>query len=241
MILAIFCGKAAPTVRLLLIPGLLTVAAPAYAGDKEAEKLFGAMEKKIAEAKTIHVRYEMNVSLLGNKANGKGIAVIGENDKFHYTLNAVFGLEKINNKIIGTGNKIYEMGLNAQTTSADSPKALGNFLCAGLSRIGLFFATSELNTSDKDLTKAADQFKATNFKLGVKEKVGNADTQVVERTFLMKEDKVTVKHYINIQTGLPAKMELRMEQGKFIIEVMENYSEFTIDGKVDPKLFEAPK
>ena len=87
----------------------------------------------------------------------------------------------------------------------------------------------------------AKELPVRDFKLGPKEKIGGRDAQVVEYTidFLLGPARIAVA--IDVQSHLPLKsVFVVVVSGKEFIRLVETIS-VTIDGKIDPKLFEIPK
>src|SRR5215831_4062263 len=70
--------------RFLMTLTLLgVVARPAAAEGNEAEKLFHAMEQKVRKARTLRLRYDLNITdAAGKKGTVKGTLVLGEGDRF---------------------------------------------------------------------------------------------------------------------------------------------------------------
>jgi outer membrane lipoprotein-sorting protein len=218
------------------------VAVPAYAGENDAEKLFRQMEKKIQDAKTVQVRFDAKISIFGMGGSITGTSVNGDGDKMRVDADVSFGDKKTKATLIGNGTKLFTKDTEKPTIDAkDSPKGLGSYLRSVLPRVGLFAGLDEI-TKGNELPKIDDLFKVSDFKLGAKEKVGAAETQLIEYNVLVRgKDKAAGKVWINTQTNLPAKLELRMESNGIAVELSETYPEFAINVKVDAKLFEAPK
>jgi outer membrane lipoprotein-sorting protein len=234
--------KGGPTMRWLLTMAVAAVAVPAYAGENDAEKLFRQMEKKIQTAKTVQVRFDATISIFGMGGSIKGTAVHGDGDNMRVDADVAFADKKTKATLIGNGTKVFTKDSEKPAIDTkDSPKGLGNYLRSVLPRVGVFPGLDEI-TKGNELPKIDDIFKVSDFKLGAKEKVGSAETRVVEYTVLVRgKDKAAAKVWINTQTNLPAKLELRMESNGIAVELSETYAEFAIDGKVDSKLFEMPK
>ncbi len=114
-------------------------------------------------------------------------------------------------------------------------------------------------------------FKSSNFKLGPKDKLGDIEAQIIEYTVLVEgrtaerldpvgpkvslwaggpmfgfplKDpvEIPVKLWIDTKASVPAKLEIRWAPAvaKSDSELTETLR-FTINGKVDEKLFEPPK
>jgi hypothetical protein len=79
----------------------------------------------------------------------------------------------------------------------------------------------------------------SDFKLGNKEKIGERVTQRIDYLLSFKGQKTTcpVTLWIDLKTGLPVK---RLVSDGGLPWFTETY-ELTLDGKLDPKMFELPK
>ncbi len=90
---------------------------------------------------------------------------------------------------------------------------------------------------------AADHFVMSDFKLAGEEKIGERNTQVIQYTITAKgknPNVLSMKVWLDAKTNLPVKLAMTGGSSD-ITDITETYSEFTIDAKVDAKLFELPK
>jgi outer membrane lipoprotein-sorting protein len=228
--------------RWLLTLVVATLAVPVSAGENEAEKLFRQMEKKVKGAKTLQIRFEMAISVLGIEGNLKGTASFGESDKARLEAKGTIAGQEVDALGVATGTKIHLLERGSKDgKTLDSPKGLGIYFRGVVPRVGLGAALEDQDAL-ADLPNVDDRYKISDFKLGGKEKIGDAETRIVEYAVLIKgKDKGTAKLWINTKTHLPAKLQIRAGVGGADIEITETYTEVTIDGKLDDKLFEAPK
>jgi outer membrane lipoprotein-sorting protein len=228
--------------RWLLTVTVGVLATPVFAGENDAEKLFRQMEKKVKAAKTIQIRFDLTLKFFGADGTLKGTSVFGEADKLRLDAKGSMAGQNIEVTAIGDGTKMHLIDREkAQTKVEDSPKGVGGYFRAVLPRIGIFSGIEDASKG-KELPNVDEYFKVSDFKLGAKEKVGNAETRLVEYTVLFRgKDKGSVKVWINTKSTLPAKLEIRAEAGGVTIEILETYTEYALDGKLDAKLFEAPK
>jgi outer membrane lipoprotein-sorting protein len=228
--------------RWLLTMTVGALATPVFAGENDAEKLFRQMEKKVKASKTIQIRFELTMMFFGTDATLKGTMVFGEADKLRLDAKGSMGGKDINVTAIGDGTKMHLIDREKSDTKVESsPKGVGDYFRAVLPRIGIFSGIEDASRG-KDLPNVDEYFKVSDFKLGAKEKVGTAETRVVEYTVLFRgKDKGSVKVWINTKTSLPAKLQIRAEAGGITIEITETYTEYALDGKLDAKQFEAPK
>src|SRR5439155_1024819 len=88
---------------------------------------------------------------------------------------------------------------------------------------------------------------ASNFKLAGKDRVIDIEALVIEYAVALNDQyalggKAKVKLWINAQTMLPVKRHLILTGAKENLGlVREVYSEFTLEPRIDAKVFELPK
>jgi outer membrane lipoprotein-sorting protein len=236
--------------RWLLTLVLLTAATwPAAAEENEAEKLFRGMEKNVRAAKTLQLRFEATITGAdAKKSNLKGTLVLGEGDKLRAEAEGnLFGEEsKFTQVSDGTDMKSFGYtkapGQPKQEKNATekSPKDVGAYFRGALPGNGFFVCFLNMDQRSK---LAADNFVLSDFKLAGEEKIGERNTQVIQYTITAKgknPNVLSMKVWLDAKTKLPVR--LAMTGGKSdITDITETYSEFTIDAKVDAKLFELPK
>jgi outer membrane lipoprotein-sorting protein len=85
----------------------------------------------------------------------------------------------------------------------------------------------------------------SDFKLVGKAEIGKRNTQVIEYTVTEKKDVIApamarVKMWLDAEGNVPVKLAWTTKDAD-ITAVIEMYSEFTLDAKIDEKLFELPK
>ena len=143
----------------------------------------------------------------------------------------------------GTTMSIQNSGEKDKTKKA--PKALGANVRGALLRMGTFICWNGIERSG-NVSPAI--YKVSDFKLTGKEKLGERDTQVIEYTVTEMKDVISpakwrMKMSLDAQTNLPVKLTMTVPKGELsdISGTSDIYSEFTIDAKVDAKLFELPK
>jgi hypothetical protein len=87
------------------------------------------------------------------------------------------------------------------------------------------------------------ELRASDFKLGRKQKVGDRQTQAVEynSTVLGAKEPMATIVWIDVETKVPLKRSFRMKEGGKEGTMTETFSNVKLDGKIDPKKFELPK
>ena len=228
-----------------LLTLVLPVAAawPAVAQENEAEKLFRIMEQKVRTAKTLQLRCQLSITDAASKNwNINGTLTLGEGDKLRLEVDGRLFGEAVKFLSVSDGIKMKSVGdPNApkEDKTEKSPKGIGACFRGALPHAGLF--ASSLNMDQRN-DLAPERFKLSAFKFAGKEKIGAHDTQVIEFTVREKgaPEPLSMKIWLDAKTNLPVK--LAMSGGKSdITDIIETYSEFTVDAKVGPRLFELPK
>jgi outer membrane lipoprotein-sorting protein len=230
--------------RCSLALALLAVGAwPAAAEENEAEKLYRAAERKVRAARTVQVRFDVNITdALGKKWDVKGSLVLGEGDKLRTEAQGRLFDAPVKYTVVSDGTSMKFIGATGQARQGEGekpPKGLGAYFREALPRDGFFVTTLNM---DRRLGGAPDAVKVSDFKLVGKERIGERNTHVIQYAVTEKGAKgpLTMKLWLDAETGLPVK--LAMSGGKTdITDLTETYSEFSIDGKVDPRSFELPK
>src|SRR5262245_50330473 len=155
--------------------GYATVAVllAALAQDKnEAEQLFRKMEDKLARAKTLQVA--VSISIAGNK-EGKfaGSLTLAEGNKARLHLKGALADKALDLEMVSDGVRMHVSNPGSKPSDRETPKNLNDIVARALSRVGLF---ATLMTARQSGPKRAelgvdDLFRASQFKLGKKEKV----------------------------------------------------------------------
>ncbi|HYV35910.1 MAG TPA: hypothetical protein VE988_09420 [Gemmataceae bacterium] len=228
--------------RWLLAAVLLMVAAPAYAQQNDAEKLYRTMEKKIASAKSLKVACDADGEFGGAPAKMTASTQLADGNKARIDFTIEIGGMNFKVALVADGKQL------AQTTPFGpapkmqaAPANLNKILAGALARAGVV-ATAGITDKDDlasfDLDKKAP---ISDFKMGAKDKVGKADAQIIEYIVTFDgTDKTSVKLWIDTKTNLPLKRQL-FDEIKKDGKITETYTEFVIDPQLDAKVFELPK
>ncbi len=104
-----------------------------------------------------------------------------------------------------------------------------------------FFIARAKSPDDKDEPDAGKLYKVSEFKMGKKEPIGGHEAQAIHYRLTVdfrKSESMDVMLWLDAKTNLPLKREIRplTEQEAGVLN--ETYSKVTLDGKLDPKLFE---
>jgi outer membrane lipoprotein-sorting protein len=223
---------------------LLLVAAPAIGQGNDAEKLFRATEKKIRAAKSLQLTFTAEMTGAVGKISIKGNAYLATGNKIRAELYTDIVGKSITVLIVSNGKSTYTKEGDAFKVD-NKPAEPGQYdkALASMARLGLM--TTHMLLSEKAGDAAFDidkEIPAKSFKLGPKEMIGSRTAQVVEYVIEPKnESPINISLYLDTQTQLPLKLVATGKMGKDAFRMVETYSVYTIDGKIDAKLFEIPK
>lgn len=220
--------------RWLALLVLILGAAPARAQDGEAEKLYRAMEKKIRAAKSLVVEFNSQHTVDNEKFTINGSIHLAAGNKTRLDLESELIELGGKNLIVTNGKSKYAKVGDVVLHEGPFPPET-KVLLALIARFGAANGAMEQKIATADLDK---DFPLNNFKLGVKEMVGKREAQVVQCQLQNKEigDLAEVTVWIDTKTQLPLK---RTEAGKTQGST-ETYAVFTVDSKLDGKLFDIP-
>jgi outer membrane lipoprotein-sorting protein len=223
--------------RWLALFVLILAAAPARAQEGEAEKLYRAMEKKILAAESLALEFNSQLTVDDKKFTVKGTIHVASSNQTRLELESeVF---ELGGKVLIVTNgksKYAKVGKVVFDEGPFPPK--GEVLLALIAQISAAHAalTTKIAASDQD-----KDLPVKNFKLGVKEMVGKREAQVVQYQIQDKKigDVAEVSVWIDTKTQLPLKRAIAAKD-KRIGDLTETYSVFTVDSKLDGKLFDIP-
>jgi outer membrane lipoprotein-sorting protein len=204
---------------------------------KDAGQLFQRMEAKLHSAKTLSLSFDSTVESESIPIKGwklKGTVAVMDGKKARLEMSGgKTGGDPFKGLLISDGTRMVQDHGKLQS----APKVCPSNLITEIARSGFFITIMPLppepfTNPDFDLK---DGFSVSGFRLGKKDKIGERETQRVDYVLSVKgnEGQFPAAVWIDLKTGLPVKRELT---GMYT----ENY-ELTLDGNLDPKLFELPK
>jgi outer membrane lipoprotein-sorting protein len=241
----------------LLAVGLLAAGlVPAALGqDKDAEKFYRGMEKKLLAAKSFEVAFDYEV----NKRKARGELLLAPENKVRLKVAGHFeDQRKAAFEMISDGKKLKAQGVklfiasNGQPgaelggmTEADTPKNFQKVLTGVSSRGGVWymvFGMPYLLAAEGNLDMEGDRsrMQAYDFKLGEPEKVGDKDARVIRYRFgdgSSGRDNADITLWIDAKTELPLKRVFSMPNGPRVVETYR----YNLDPKIDARAFELPK
>jgi outer membrane lipoprotein-sorting protein len=234
----------------------------ALAQDKEAEKLFRDMEKKIKGAKALEIVF--TYKLEGKRA--KGSLLLTNHDKARLRVSGHYypGIEgNPSFELISDGKRFKTKGAEigvkttgvpyidpeGQTTAGDTGKGFHAMLAVVLSRGGIGYMVYGLpywiqgdGGIDLDPDKPESRMTVYDFKAGAAEKVGERKAKVLRYRFGKGgKGDAEITLWIDAENGLPLKRVFSNPKGVFVGRITETYSQINLHPKIDGKAFELPK
>jgi hypothetical protein len=123
----------------------------------------------------------------------------------------------------------------------DTPKDLDAEVRIWVARSGILQA--QIERAGVAPVAAKERFRVSGFKLGMKEKIGECETQRVDYQLAIKgEDApIPVAVWIDLKTKLPVKRQYAFTENGQTVRSFEIYGRLAVNEKVDAKLFDLPK
>jgi outer membrane lipoprotein-sorting protein len=210
---------------------------------KEAEALFKKMEEKLAKAKTVQMKSTASAKMeQGEMTLSADLFWEADNKvRLEYGMKAPEG--ELKSLYVSDAKSVVMTG--HEKRSGVTPPKLTSDLVRSWSGGGGFFVTFWIEAAtfkDESHPKRANVPKAVSFKMGAKEKIGDRDTQRIDFTLAEVESgEVSMSLWIDLATIIPVKREMRGFHGPEKLTLVETYSDFKLDEKIDPSKFELPK
>lgn len=216
----------------------------ALARADDAEKLVRAMEKKLESARAIQVAFESRAEGPRESGTFEGTLTVAEGNKMHLEGSIEMDGKKVKWKKVSDGTTTTEEGLDRG--SRPTPKNLTRDCRHSLTHGG-FIMAAFLSSSGPDGDEMWPAFRVSDFELGKADNVGTRRARIVscKLTPAARGAKVDVSFtetlWLDVETDLPLKREFAGSFGKKNISFTETYKSFTLDPKIDAKMFEVPK
>lgn len=235
----------------LPIVGILLLAGPVARADNTAEQLFRQMEEKLSKARTLYVISE-TICEPGNQLCCS--LRLERGNKACWELSGFFGGESFFNRfpLLTSDGTRYRRGKDGNPRNV--PARLNETLAATVARPGFFLRIILLEqpslrprAEDVDFN---EQFHASDFKLGEKERVNERDTQVIEyrltdkvsvgalgaRADAVRLDKqplgyqeLAVRLWLDVRTGLPVRRTITGKIDNISISLRESFTRIAVD------------
>jgi len=217
----------------------LLFAVPAVAAQDGAQKLYEAMEQKIAKAKAFKFAYEA-------EGASKGILIVATGTRLKSTSERMDGKTAIKVMFVSDGKTLVFQG------DEKRGKAVSDNFCdffkGFLNRGGLLVAMDSMakpaSFGGKGKLHDPATFKLSAFKMVGKEKVGGRQANVLEYQIMvpaLPSFKATCKLWLDAQDNLPLKRIFVDINNGETNRVVENYSQWEIDPTLAEDTFALPK
>jgi outer membrane lipoprotein-sorting protein len=231
---------------LLALTLLAVMALPVVAQENKADKLFKSMEDKLRTAKTLRCQFDSTLTAGDEKVSLKGTLTLGEGDKLRLEFEIKSGGKAAKLLVVSDGTNLSRKDSSDPKTdqTKQTPNGLGAHARVMLPRCGIAILENGLNRPRFQVA-SPELYRVSDFKLLGKEEIGKRNAQVIEYTVTEKKDVITpgtsrVKMWLDAESNLPVKLAWTTKDAD-ITTVIEVYSEFTLDAKIDAKLLELSK
>src|SRR5262245_48236567 len=209
-----------------------------FSQDNDEEKLYRNLEKKLAAAKTVRFDVVIDSKVADQEMNIRSKVWLTRDNKHRHEAEITKGDKREKITVILDGVKsrgITDGGLVVPlTTGPDETKVLTGLLLR-LGWIG--------NWDHNPKMDVAALLPVSGFKMGPKENVGKRTAQLLTFAVTLKnvpgDPSVKCTIWLDTETDLPLKRVMEMDGGKRG-RVVETYSAFVLDAKMDAKLFVVP-
>jgi outer membrane lipoprotein-sorting protein len=227
---------------LIIVVGCLVVV-PAVQAQDAAQKLYEAMEQKLAEAKAHKFAFEIDGLGDGVPMKLKGAMILAAGNRLKMTIDGQVGKMPMKTITVSDGKTLAAHGeLEGKPVKTSQPvdDKLFERLASWLPRAGLLLSFERIVSKNH---KVPGQLKFDSKVIG-KDKTGGRDALAIEYQFAFPDDKdmMNCKLWVDEQTNLPLKRILEANRdGKLVLRVVETYTQWELDPKLPEGTFTLPK
>jgi outer membrane lipoprotein-sorting protein len=227
---------------LIAVAGWVLLAPVALAQDA-AQKLYEAMEQKLAKAKALSLDFDLEIAR-GDGIKLKGALILAAGNRFKLTFEGVSLKLKAKSTMVSDGKTLATQRSfdgKPESRTEPAPEKFSDIFTGHLSRSGVYWG---LEDSHRKNPKEASLLKLSGFKMHPKEKVAGAEANVIEYHLTPPEANIDLmcKLWLDVQTNLPLKRTLvASRDSKVILRAVEIYSQWELDAKLPDGTFTLPK
>jgi outer membrane lipoprotein-sorting protein len=225
---------------------LLALVLPALAGGgDDAKKTFRALEKKLVQAKSLHVVADIVAKEKTKEAKLHISITLAEGNKARMTVKGTADGKDVGMELISNGKSLSMVETasgKGKGKDMDTPDRFSETVATVVSRLGLIGGfRSTVGRKGKD-GKAPDVDKLIgvhDLKMGEAEKVDGREAKVIHYEVKIRngrEEEARVTLWLDAKTLLPLKRLIQVDKDR--VQITETYSEFKLNPKVDAKTFE---
>jgi hypothetical protein len=207
-----------------------------------AEARFQALEKRLLEAETVHIRG-------GAGSNGavtstlEGKAILASGNRAHIEFAGDFGSTSVFLALVSDGEKLWG-GNGTKNFEAETPPSLNEGIILGLTRMGILHNLAVLSgPAPPEGTDGTirDWLTATNFAWGEPETLDGVSTETITFDIVVRgEPSAKAMLWLNRETGLPVQRQqtVRFPDGEMM--AVEVYETVEIDAPFESGEFVVP-
>jgi outer membrane lipoprotein-sorting protein len=225
---------------------LLPVVLAALAGQPgtNPQKLFLAMEEKLANARAVQITLEGKLVSQRDDTTAKGTVAFAPRGKLRIALDLDgkgFGQRKL--LVVSDGAQFGYAEDDKKPGVRPTPAYFQNAVVTAASKFGVLGGMFLITRNEGDPDKGPfAKLQTTDFKLGKLEMINGRDAQAVEYKMTLPDQvKMEGVVWIDTQTTLPVKRQLVILRGEDRWTFTEQYSRFEVNAQLDAKTFELPK
>jgi outer membrane lipoprotein-sorting protein len=220
------------TLLLLLLPVTAVQA-------QDAQKLYEAMEQKLAKAKAHKIGFNIKGDQGGDPFNGKGTLILATGNRLQMTYEAQIGKQSRKGTTVSDGKTLVRHRVEdgkPEMKSMPIHDKHYEVVSGWLIRAGLFVG---MERAESNNPKGSSILKLSEFKMAGKEKIGGCDANVIEYQLALADNTntLTCRLWLDAQTGMPLKRVLEGDG----FRVIETYSQWELDPKLPEDTFTLPK
>lgn len=217
--------------------------APAWANAvTSAEQFFKRMENTVQSAQNLQFTFDITVKG-GIETTFKGDFAVASGNKLRiHTIGPSMANEKPHSVlVVSDGKRTKLAGGDPKTSEHATEATLSSDVFTLVARPGIFLPQMPLPDQK---VQAKDLWRATDFKLGAREKDNERELQLVDYVLYLRgqDAPFSVTVWIDLKTHLPAKRVIATTDGDAgKITITETYRDMLLNGKLDSATFELPK
>jgi outer membrane lipoprotein-sorting protein len=231
--------------RLLLLPFFLAALEDA----NEAETIFRAMVKKLADAKTVQISEQGVLESDRVVAKTKGTIMLAQGNKARVRIEVEYPKAGTSvDLIVSDGSKLWAETSNPlgdkKEDRTTAPKHLNALILGATARMGIFPGANAARPVKPDFKWPAIErlFHVSDFVMGKKGKIGNREVQ--EIAYKLRVDKQEPFHSVSLwldaESKLPVKRTLTISDAKVTVRFTQDY-QVDLNVKIDAQQFVVPK
>jgi hypothetical protein len=218
---------------------------PAAQAQESAQKLYEAMEQKLAKAKAHKIEITSDFFAGGEARSLQGTLIVAEGNCLKIAMEVKHPKRHIKLLWVSDGKTLFtkeEKEGKPSMQAGPVPEQLGEQCTLVLGRGGVLLLLLSLESQRGDIKDGA-ALKPHDFKMLAKEKVGDRQALVIEYrlSFPQTKDPATCKVWLDPDTRLPLKRTLELPQDGAVFRAAETYGRWELDPKLPEGTFALPK